>query len=176
MEILIIGGVLVVIMVIVSTQIKKAASRAFEEEAIETEDFAMIKPAGLMNPLRDASIYAFEAYSKDYGEKNERNVWKAQVYLTVENDLNFLQASNKAKAEAGEILSEETVKNAPEGQRIQLLEGEKTEDNISFYVFYKIVESKKQRKTYSLQAKILKAFQEEYLSRIERMSDSFRLK
>lgn len=176
MEILIIGGVLVVIMVIVSTQIKKAAARAFDEEVVETDEFTIIKPAGLMTPLRGASAYAFEAYSKDYGDKNERNIWRAQVYLTVEDGLNFSQASDKDKAEAGEISSEETVKDAPAGQKIRLLEGEITEDNISFYVFYKIVESSKQRKTYSLQAKILKAFQDDYSGKIEQMSDSFRLK
>ena len=52
MEILIIGGVLVVIMVIISTQIKKAAASAFEREVIETDDFRIVKPSGLMNPIR----------------------------------------------------------------------------------------------------------------------------
>ena len=176
MEILIIGGVLVVIMVIVSTQIKKAAARAFEEEVIETDDFSIIKPAGLMNPIRDDSPYVFEAYSKEYGDKNERNIWRAQVYLTVDRNLDFTEAGKKAKSEADKILSEEIVKDAPAGQKIQLLEGEKIEDNVTFYLFYKIVESKKQRKTYSLQVKILKAFQDEFLDRVEKMSRSFHLK
>jgi hypothetical protein len=176
MEILIIGGVLVVIMVIISTQIKKAAARAFEKEVIETEDFTIIKPAGLMNPIRNDSPYAFEAYSKEYGDKNERNIWRAQAYLTVDRNLNFTEASKKAKSETDKILSEEMVKDAPASQKIQLLEGEKIEDNVAFCLFYKIVESKKQRKTYSLRVKVLKAFQDEYLSRVEEMSRSFQLK
>lgn len=176
MEILIIGGILVVIMVIVSTQIKKAAARAFEAEVIETDDFKIVKPAGLMNPIRDVSEYAFEAYSKEYGEKKERNIWRAQVYLTVSEGLNFTPISENAKAEADKILLEEIVKDAPAGQKIQLLKGEKVEDNVSFYVFHKIVESKKQKKTFDLQVKILKAFQDDYLGRVEEMSNSFRLK
>ncbi len=164
------------IMVIVSTQIKRTAARAFEAEVIETDNFRIVKPSGLMNPIRDASEYAFEAYSKEYGEKKERNIWKAQVYLTVSEGLNFIQIGETAKSEADKILSEEVVKDAPAGQKIRLLEGEKIEDDVSFYVFHKIVESEKQQKTYDLQVKILKAFQDEYLGGVEEMSNSFRLK
>ncbi len=165
-----------VIMVIVSTQIKKSAARAFEAEIIETDDFRIVKPTGLMNPIRPVSEYAFEAYSKEYGEKKERNIWRAQVYLTISEGLNFIQVGENAKSETDKILSEEIAKDAPAGQKIRLLEGEKIEDDVSFYVFHKIVESKKQQKVYDLQVKILKAFQDEYLSRVEEMSNSFRLK
>lgn len=164
------------IMVIISTQIKRSAARAFEREIIETNDFQIVKPSGLMTPIRDVSEYAFEAYSKEYGEKKERNIWRAQVYLTVSEGLNFTKVSENAKAEADTILSEEIVKDAPAGQKIRLLESEKIEDNVSFYVFHKIIESKKQQKIYDLQIRILKAFQEEYLGKVEEMSNSFRLK
>ncbi len=176
MEILIIGGVLVVIMVIISTQIKKSAAQAFEREIIETDDFSIVKPAGLMNPIRDASAYAFEAYSKEYGEKKERNIWRAQVYLTVSEDLNFASVGKNAKSEADKILSEKVGTDAPEGQKIRLLESEKTEDDTSFYVFHKIVESEIQQKVYDLQIKILKSFRDEYLGRVEEMLNSFCLK
>lgn len=164
------------IMVIVSTQIKKSAARAFEEEIIETDEFSIIKPSGLMNPIRDVSEYAFEAYSKEFGEKKERNIWRAQVYLTVSEGLNFIQVGENAKSEADKILSEEILKDAPAGQKIRLLESEETENNASFYVFHKIVENEKQRKIYDLQVKILKGFQDEYSSRVEEMLNSFRLK
>jgi len=176
MEILIIGGVLVVIMVIISTNIKKSAARAFEMEIIETDDFRIVKPTGLMSPIRDASEYAFEAYSKDYGEKKERNIWRAQVYLTVSEGLNFVQVGENAKSEADKILSEKIEIDAPEGQKIRLIEGEKIEDNASFYVFHKIVESEKQQKIYDLQIKILKAFRDEFTGRVDEIMNSFRLK
>ncbi len=175
MEILIIGGVLVLIMVIVSTQIKKAAATAFEKEVVETDDFRIVKPSGLMNPIRDASEYAFEAYSKDYGEKKERNIWQAQVYLTVSKDLNFVQVCKNAKSK-GNILSEKFEKDAPAGQKIRLLESEESENNVSFYVFHKIGESDKQQQVYDLQIKILKGFRDVYAERVDEILNSFHLK
>ena len=175
MEILIIGGVLVLIMVIVSTQIKKSAAIAFEREVVETDDFRIVKSSGLMNPIRDTSEYAFEAYSKDYGEKKERNIWQAQVYLTVSKDLNFAQVCKNAKSK-GNILSEKFETDAPAGQKIRLLESEESENNVSFYVFRKIVESDKQQKVYDFQIKILKGFRDVYAERVDEILNSFHLK
>ncbi len=176
MEILIIGVVLVVIMVIVSTKIKNSAARAFEPEIIETDEFSLVKPTGLVNPIRDASEYAFEAYSRDYGEKNERNIWQAQVYLTVSEDLNFKQVCKKVKSESDKVLSEKYGTDTPENQKIQLLETEKSEGDSSFYIFHKIVESFGQKKVYDLQIKILQAFRDDYKKRVDEMLNSFRLK
>ena len=176
MEILIIGGVLVLIMVIVSTQIKKSAARAFEREIIETDDFSLVKPAGLMNPIRPVSEYAFEAYSKDFGEKKERNIWQAQVYLTVSKGVNFAQVCKNAKSKADKILSEKFETDAPAGQKTRLLESEEIEKDASFYVFRKIVESEKQQKVYDLQIKILKAFRDIYEGSVDEILNSFRLK
>ena len=175
MEILIIGGVVVLIMVIVSTQIKKSAARAFEREIIETDDFRIVKPSGLMNPIRSVSEYAFEAYSKDYGEKKERNIWQAQVYLTVSKDLNFVQVCKNAKLK-GKILSKKFETDASAGQKIRLLESEESGKDASFYVFQKIVESEKQQKVYDLQIKILKAFRDVYAERVDEILNNFHLK
>ena len=68
MEILIIGGLLVALMAYLSTKIKKEAKRAYEQEVIETEGFKIVKPVDFIIPLKKASEYAFEAYSKDFGE------------------------------------------------------------------------------------------------------------
>ena len=59
MEILIIGGVVVLIMVFISTQIKKRAALAFEPETIDTEEFRLLKPNGFLYPLREDSVYLF---------------------------------------------------------------------------------------------------------------------
>src|SRR5215218_5042830 len=68
MEILILGVILVALMAYVSTRIKKSAARAFEREVIETGDFRLVKPEGFLSPVSENSEYAFEAYSKDFGE------------------------------------------------------------------------------------------------------------
>ncbi len=176
MEILIIGGVIVLIMVIISTQIKNSAARAFEREIVETADFRIVKPEGFMHPIRETSEYEFEAYSKEFGDNDERNFWRAQVYLSVSASSNFAAVCELAKQESEIILSEETFENAPVGEKICLIESEKIDDEIKFYEFRKIVESHQQRKIYNLRIAVLKSFQEAYSGRIEELADSFSLK
>jgi hypothetical protein len=175
MEILIIGGIVVLIMVFVSTQIKKSAAQAFDREIIETEDFSIVKPEGFMSPLRESSNYLFEAYSKDFGDRDERNVWKAQAYLSASADSNFAAACEAARLQAGEITSEETSENAQANEKICLIESEKIEEDAAFYEIYKIVESRSQRKIYELHIAILKAFRDEYSGKISELLNSFHL-
>ncbi len=176
MEILIIGGVLVVIMVIVSTQIKKSAAQAFESEIIETEDFRLVKPAGFVHPLREVSDYAFEAYSKEFGEKNERNIWRAQVYITVSEGLNFNAVCKNVKKEDGEILSEKILKDTADGEKVCLIEKEMSKDDTEFSEFRRIVESRKQQKTCDLKILVLKSFRADYIGRVDEFMSSFQLK
>ncbi|MGI8788473.1 MAG: hypothetical protein ACR2HG_12010 [Pyrinomonadaceae bacterium] len=176
MEILIVGIFIVALMVFVSTKIKKSAAQAFERETIETQDFRIIKPEGFVNPLREDSEFAFEAYSKDLGEKGERNIWKAQVYLTVSAGLNYKSVRDAAKRQVDVILSEKASGNKSGGERICLIEGEKTEKETSYYEFRKIVESRKQDKTYDLKISVLKSFRDEFAERIGEMIESFTVK
>ncbi len=176
MEILIIGGILVTLMVLISTKIKNSAAHAFEQETIETEDFRLVKPNGFVNPIRDVSEFAFEAYSKEFGEKNERNIWRAQVYLIVSAGLNFVSACKNAKHETDKILSKNFLKDAPEGEKICLIESEKAEKEVTFYEFRKIVESRKQQKTYELKISILKSFRDDYTIRVDELMNNFQLK
>lgn len=176
MEILIIGGILVLIMVVVSTQIKKSAARAFEREIIETDNFRIVKPEGFINPIRERSAYLFEAYTKDFGEKSERNIWKAQAYLTVSENSNFASECKNAKNKTETILSEKIDKDATAAGKICLLESEKVEKEFRFNEFHKIVESKKQRRIYDLRIMVLHSFREELIGRIDEMINSFQVK
>jgi hypothetical protein len=177
MEILIIGGIVVLLMVVISTQIKKSAAQAFEREVIETTDFSIVKPEGFMSPLRESSNFLFEAYSKEFGEKSERNVWRAQVYLSVAADSDFAAVCESAKQKTDKILSEETLKSSDD-EKICLIESEKTdkEEEIDFFEFRKIVESRSQHKIYELRIAVLKAFRDEFSERIGEMLNSFHLK
>lgn len=176
MEILIIGGVLVALMVLVSTKIKKSAAQAFESEIIETENFRLVKPAGFVHPLREVSDYAFEAYSKEFGEKNERNIWRAQVYITVSDKLNFNAVCKEIKKEDGKILSEKVLKDNADGEKICLIEKEFSKDDTAFFEFMKIVESRKQQKTYNLKILVLKSFRSDFVGRVDELMSSFQLK
>lgn len=175
MEILIIGGILVLVMVVVSTKIKAKAALAFEPEIIERGGFKIVKPAGLMSPVRESSEYIFEAYSKNYGEKKTRNIWQAHALLSVKDGLNFKSESEKARQAAGKIVSEK-VFNEPNGEKVFLIESEKTENNAPLTEFRKIVESRRQKKTYNLQITVLRPYRENYIDEVNEMINSFQLK
>ena len=175
MEILIIGGVLVALMVLISTKIKKSAAQAFESEIIEGDGFRLVKPAGFIHPLRDVSDFAFEAYSKEFGEKSERNVWKAQIYVTASEGLNLVSIRKNIKQETGKILSEKVLKDTGDGQKICLFEKETSNDDAAFFEFRKIVESRKQNRTFDLKILILKSFRAEFVGRVDEFINNFQL-
>ena len=103
MEILILGILIVALMVFVSTKIKKNAAQAFEREIIETEEFSLIKPEGLLHPLRDNSEFAFEAYSKEFGDEDLRNFWRANAELLVHDGKSLKTVCAEIKNFADEI-------------------------------------------------------------------------
>jgi len=176
MEIFIVGAVVVALMVFVSTKIKRSAALAFEPEFVEKEDFTISKPEGFMSPLDGNSEHAFEAYSREFGEKMTRNVWQAHAILTVDSAFNFEAECERAKKSADRILSENFLENDSESGKIYLLESEKTEDEIRMINFRKIVENRARRKTYDLQISVLPAFRAVYIERINEMINSFRLR
>lgn len=176
MEILIIGIIIVALMVYASTKIKKNAAEAFEREVIETEEFYVNKPEGLMHPLRDKSEFAFEAFSKDFGDEDLRNFWKANAELKVYEGKKFKDVCAEIKNSADKILSEKVLKETPEDQRICLLQGEKTIDEVKKRVFWKVVESVSQKRVFEFRVYVLDKHLADFSSRAEEMIDSFRVK
>jgi hypothetical protein len=67
MELLIPGLILVGLMVYASTRIKRNAAQAFEQETIETAEYTLTKPAGMLQVINGDPGLAFEAYSKEIG-------------------------------------------------------------------------------------------------------------
>lgn len=176
MEILIVGGILVALMVLVSTKIKKNAARAFDSEVIETTDFRLVKPTGFLHPLRDESAFAFEAYSKEFGEKSERNIWKGEIYLTVSEGLNFDSDCKNIKKDDGKIITEKILNDTKDGEKICLFERKISKDDATSFEFRKIVESRRQRKTYDLKMLILSSFRNEFIGRVDELMSNFQLK
>jgi hypothetical protein len=176
-EILIVGGIVVLLMVAASTKIKQAAARAFEPELIEREDFSISKPEGFMSPLEPKEPNClFEARSREYGEKATKNIWRAHAFLTVRNDLNFKDEREAAVKSAGKVVSERILENAERGEKILLLESERAENKVSTIDFQKTVESRARRKTYVLRISVLPAYRADYIERVNEMINSFRLK
>ncbi|HXG85228.1 MAG TPA: hypothetical protein VNI84_14500 [Pyrinomonadaceae bacterium] len=175
MEIFIVGLVVVALMVFVSTKIKASAAQAFEPERIEKKDFIIIKPRGFMTPVEANSGFAFEAYSRDTGEKKMRNTRQAEAFLTTADGLNFAAECEKARKTAVNILSERVLGGA-DGEKVCLIETEGNENDFPTIDFWKIVESRKLRKTFALKVSVLKLSREIYIHEINEMVNGFRLK
>ncbi|HLM60519.1 MAG TPA: hypothetical protein VK308_06940 [Pyrinomonadaceae bacterium] len=176
MEILIVGVIIVALMAYVSTKIKKSAAQAFEREEIEAEEFTIIKPEGFINPLNNDSAFAFEAYSKDLGQNAAKNFRQAWATLSVISGSDFQTICRNAKNSSGKITSKEFLEDAPDGQKIFVLESEKTEKDVEIYCLRKIVESTARRKIYDLQVSILEDNRADFTDKASEMIESFAVK
>jgi hypothetical protein len=163
MELLIPGLILVALMVYASTKIKKAAAAAFAPESIETDAFAITKPEGMINPIRDESPYLFEAYSKDYGDDDQRNERRLSAYV---------HASNSTAAEAADDVrrSMSSITNEYSLGDSTVIEG--TENG--FAAAYKISESK--GRSLVLKVLAIEKYAEENAGRMSELVYSFRVK
>lgn len=163
-------------MIFVSTKIKKSAANAFEREVIERENFKLVKPKGFISPLNDDSEFAFEAYTKEFGKNDAEEFRQAQIDLVLTSDSNFPAAIENIRKADGKILSERLLQDAPDGQKICLIESEKIDKEVKVKEFYKIVESSKHLKIYQLRISVLDAYKEIYSSEIREMLESFVVK
>ena len=169
MEILIIGSLIVALMVYASTKIKRSAAQAFEEETIETDEFYLVKPEGFLNPIGNASEFAFEAYSKEYGEEDAEKLRQAHTVLKIYTGRKFTEVCKDAKRSVDKVFSEEKF-----GKGILLLKGEKAEKMVETQIYHKIIEDNE--KIYDLQVTVLGETREVYEERINKLIESFRVK
>lgn len=149
MEILIVGFIIVALMAYVSTKIKNAAKRAYEPENVATETFTITKPEGFIVPIKEKSEFAFETYSKDFGEDETGKFNQCWAF----------------------IKEKEEIENNSE-----FSESEKVEDGVTIKRFTKILTDKKLRKNYELEILALPEYYEQYSDRIKLMLNSFSLK
>ncbi len=176
MEILILGLLLVAAMVIVSMKIKRAAARAYEPETIEKEDFKIEKPAGFLYPLNSDSEFLFEAYSKQYGDKGTRNIWRARSRLRVSEGLNVRKIIGGLESHNETVISEKVLDDLPDWQVGSIVRSEKTEEEVKFKVFRKILGNKRSNKTYELRTTILCPFESELTETACELMNGFTLK
>ena len=175
MEILIVGGILVALMAYVSTRIKKSAASAYESETIESEKFSLVKPEGFISPVGNASAFAFEAFSKDFGETDEtEKLRRAQANLRIAAGENFAVYCERAKQTFDEILSAETLGAAQFGRKICLLKGENQEDGVRTIEYRKIIAG--DTGIFDLRAIVLSDDYDVYGERIEKLMESFSVK
>jgi hypothetical protein len=169
MEILIIGVFVVALMIYTSTRIKKSAAQAYEEETVETDEFSLVKPEGFLNPIRRESEFAFEAYSKDYGEDDAETIRQGLITVKVFTDQKFAQVCKLTRQSVDQVLSEENVDN-----RTFWLKGIKTEKDIDTEIYHKIIAEN--QKVFDLKITLLAKVEADYIERTEKALESFRVK
>lgn len=166
MELLIPGLILVALMVYASTKIKKNAAAAFERESIETQEFSIVKPAGFLHLLNNDSEYAFEAYSKEFGQDHAEHVRQATADVQILAGTGPDDLRNVISGEVATIISEKTY-----GDGIKTVEAEREENGIVVHSFYKTVHESE--KVYRLRISVLPEYKDDYLARINEMLESF---
>lgn len=176
MEIIIVGVLFVALMVYVSTRVKRAAAEAYEPETVEKSGFRIEKPAGFMYPINAETEFPFEAYSRQFGDRGMRNIWRARVRLHTSDGLNIRKIVNGLEEAGEKILSEKVLDDLPDGQIGSIVRTEKVDDEVKYRVLRKILADKAAGKTYELRTTILAPWAEEYNDDVCRMMKSFELR
>jgi hypothetical protein len=129
-----------------------------------------------LNPVEFTAETPFEAYTREVGERAAGRLRKSLAKLTVSDGLVFDRLRGEIKKNAEEMVSVNFDDDAPEGQRICLIETKKESDGITTVIFNKLVESRPLKKTFNLEVSILEDYKDEYEERIGRMLASFAVK
>jgi hypothetical protein len=127
MEILIPGLILVALMVYVSTRIKRTAADAYEQERVETDDFAVSKPEGFIIIVNDDPNVLFAAYSKEYGTEEADVFRQVAAEVRIHKDLPLEEVRDSILAAASKTIDERHLAGGP-----LIVETETTRDGITF--------------------------------------------
>lgn len=173
MEILIIGGIIVALMVVVSTRIKKNAAKAFEPETIRMDEFSIEKPEGFLYPLHDEPEFPFEAYSKLYGERSTRNIWRARARLRIHEGRKLASLLAEIRQGGEDELSREGPYKTHGGERVLELHTDRTLDEVDYLIFRKFTVLPEAGKTYELRITMLRDYADEYRERAQAMMAGF---
>ncbi|MFM9905905.1 MAG: hypothetical protein ACKVQJ_15180 [Pyrinomonadaceae bacterium] len=169
--ILIPGIILVALMVYASTRIKKIAAAAFEAETIETDDFVIQKPDGFLHVLNGDPKYAFETYSKEYGNDStgER---LGRVNLTIRKGGTVDEVVAGLTASNGEILEDLTEMIG--AKRYRIIETKRNKNDVGLNIIHRI--AAKAENIYVVEAIRLSEASNEFTRKIEGFIGSFELK
>lgn len=169
MEILFIGIAVVALMAYVSTRIKKSAAAAFEEEAVNTSEFSLIKPEGFLSPVENDEFLAYYAYSKEYGE--DEGVEKVRQALIKVKSLAGRKLADIVREKRAGIVK--VVRDEKSGDGSVLLFGEREEKGIDKFVYYKFCI--REESIFELEMTVLGDYFEKYEAAAEKLTRSFRV-
>lgn len=170
-DVLIIGLIIVGLMVYASTRIKRISKEAFEFERIETDDFVVEKPDGLLNVVAPREPLILDGYSRDFGEENASNVRKVQYSLVRRNGVDMAAAFRDIKS-LGEVVSDESL--VVDGNKYRDVSLEFSVDNIDYRELYRLCGNADG--TFVFKATMLRDAGDELDSAIGKMLASFQVK
>lgn len=170
MEILIFGIILVALMVWTSTRIKRSAAEAYEQETIETNGFAIIKPQGFLSPVDIDPSLAYLAYSKDSGAGTAESFRQATAEVRVLRPKNADEIRDEIVKNASEIVSEE---NGVFGEsRFTVIRSHRIRRRVTFHDVDKVFFG--HENAYHLKISVIDDLVSDYSVRVQEMLDSFR--
>lgn len=138
MELLIPGLILVALMVYASTRIKRSAAAAFEPETIETDEFYIEKPDGMLHVLNGDPAKAFESYSKEYGKGAQDNIRQIRAeIIKVKGKSLSSAAADAMRAVDSPSKTDEVI----DGRKYSVVEGTSEEREVPLAVTYKLAVS-----------------------------------
>ena len=94
---------------------------------------------------------SFEAYTRELGERSAGRLRKSLVKLTVADGLKFDELRKEIKKDAQTFVSTVFDENAPDDQKICLIETKKEDNEIVTVFFNKLVESRQNKQTFNLE-------------------------
>lgn len=168
MEIWIIGGVIVALMVYVSTKVKQSAAAAYDRETIETKNYAFIKPEGFICPTGRLMENSCFLHSQHFGDTEAtESIYCAEALLVESSDSFDLLKSQAVSAQ--EVIIEEI------GAKEFVVRVISVEDGVEFKTISKIKESSDGR-VFDLRVRLLCSCLNEFQLKAEEIVSSFTTK
>jgi hypothetical protein len=172
MEILIVGVIVVALMAYASTRIKRSAAAAFGAETIDKADYSVEKPEDFLNVVNGEPKYAFEAYSKYYGEDDAARFRQANAYLTIHESKTIDDVIADIKSSGDEITDD--ISEVVGSTHYRLIEAKRRKDGVNFRVFYKLAAM--DDRVYVFQIVRLAGTADEFTNKTDAFINSFELK
>jgi hypothetical protein len=171
MEILIPGLIIVALMVYASTRLKRATTKAFEQEAIETEDFSLVKPEGFLHLINGDPAYAFQAYSKEFGTNGSGEIRRATIDIRKIADRTFEQVCETLGRDAKILDSKHFQLNEMRANSMEIVRRTGDVETVDHYLIIEAPDS-----VFELRTTVLREHNDDYQRKIDELEESLTIK
>lgn len=168
MEFLIPGLILVGLMVYVSTKVKRSSEAAWAPEKVETKQYTIVKPHGVLHVLNGRAELLFEAYSREFGTGGASKTRVARIEIRA-YDRTSVSAKVKELEASGTLLERATQTIGD--RKYVMLDIEEPADVLKCRVLYKVGE--REGKIFVLSIRMLAEADDEMRAKLDLAAESF---